>query len=604
MEHEEKKTRSKKIILTVFILLLNVCLVIGIAYAYMRINKEQATADKILTTCLDLEMAEITNAIDLQYAYPLTDIAGETTEPYTFKITNKCYEALDYSVYLEVLDSDNRITSNNIAIKFDDDNKALLNSYTNVKTNDTNDEHIGVESYVLKTGTLSAKDSVTYNLRLWLDKDAGNDTQNSSFQSKISVMAEQSVVATYQEGALNGADPVIIGDLIPVNIADNGIVTKANLNEKWYSYQDKEWANAIILKDKTITYEDGATIPEDNIESYFVWIPKYSYQLWNLGESDSPIEISSLSDLPTSNAHTIPIKFGTIDTSDDNSGECTTPLVSGESGNCEVGDYMTHPAFINSGTNGLWVGKFETGYDGATTMGEAQVQTTDSSMVIVKPNVFSWRNNSLYNFFMLSYNYERDLDSHMMKNTEWGAVAYLSHSKYGINTEVAINSNTSCVTGCSGGKSSSNSSCLNAYNTTTGYKASTTGNITGIYDMNGGAWEYVAAYKIGTLGKSGFSDDDLTTYSDYLDAYNESSSITSYNYRILGDATGEMGPFYHTDNYHNNWYKDYARFINSDGAYFARGGGYYHSAYAGQFNFSWYNGSALSSGGSRIVLSI
>ena len=33
----------------------------------------------------------------------------------------------------------------------------------------------------------------------------------------------------------------------------------------------------------TVTYDDGDEILESNIESYFVWIPKYSYQLWDLG---------------------------------------------------------------------------------------------------------------------------------------------------------------------------------------------------------------------------------------------------------------------------------------------------------------------------------
>ena len=40
------------------------------------------------------------------------------------------------------------------------------------------------------------------------------------------------------------------------------------------------------------------------------------------------------------------------------------------------------------------------------------------------------------------YNYKRDMDSHMMKNTEWGAVAYLSLSNYGINGEVRINNSS------------------------------------------------------------------------------------------------------------------------------------------------------------------
>ena len=51
--------------------------------------------------------------------------------------------------------------------------------------------------------------------------------------------------------------------------------------------------------------------------------------------------------------------------------------------------------------------------------------------VVIKPSVYSWRNINVSNAFYTSYNYKRDLESHMMKNTEWGAVAYLTQSKYG-----------------------------------------------------------------------------------------------------------------------------------------------------------------------------
>jgi hypothetical protein len=405
----------------------------------------------------------------------------------------------------------------------------------------------------------------------------------------------------YTESILNGADPVLGDNLIAVNIADDGTVTKAATTKKWYSYENKEWANAVILKDKTIAYEDGATIPEDNIESYFVWIPKYSYQLWNLGEYDSLLD----SEPTTTSAHTIPIKFGITNTSDSESGECTTPLVSGGSGNCAIGDYMTHPAFINSGTTGLWVGKFEIGYDGATTTTEAQVSSLDSAKIIVKPNVYSWRSNTVYNFFMASYNYNRNLDSHMMKNTEWGAVAYLSHSAYGINKKVWINNNSNYVTGCVGDSVSASSydGCANAYNTTTGYNGSTTGNITGIYDMSGGAWDCVAGYVSGYPKSSGFSTGDLTSevYSKYLDIYNniEATSTTSYNYRILGDATGEMGPFY---NSRNNWYSDYSYFVYSNNPWFIRGGNCDYGSYAGQFRFGNSYGDAYAKYSTRLVL--
>ena len=88
---------------------------------------------------------------------------------------------------------------------------------------------------------------------------------------------------------------------------------------------------------------------------------------------------------------------------------------------------MTHPAFISMNTNGFWVGKFET--------------TGSPTQLSVLPGETSLRSQTVKTFFELAYNYSRDNDSHMMKNTEWGAVAYLSHSNYGIGTEVRINNN-------------------------------------------------------------------------------------------------------------------------------------------------------------------
>ena len=105
---------------------------------------------------------------------------------------------------------------------------------------------------------------------------------------------------------------------------------------------------------KRWTYNEGEEIPESNIESYFVWIPKYSYQIWDLGE------YTGVTTIDTIKPHEIPIKFGLENTSDDNVGECTTSMTSEASGNCEIGDYMTSQAFITMKTNGLWVRKFET----------------------------------------------------------------------------------------------------------------------------------------------------------------------------------------------------------------------------------------------------
>ena len=423
-----------------------------------------------------------------------------------------------------------------------------------------------------------------------------------AFNAELSISGE-ATVGTYEiyvEEELNGTEPKLEDPLIAVTIEDDGTVRKAALNTEWYNYSEKRWANAVILKDESINYSVLDIIPESNIESYFVWIPKYSYKLWDLGN------YSSTTTIDESKVHAIEIRFGTINTSDSVSGECTTPGISGESGNCEVGDYMTHPAFLAFNTTGMWVGKFETGYNGATSTSKAEKNTTEVDKVIVKPNVYSWRSIQVANAFTASYNYKRELESHMMKNTEWGAVAYLSHSIYGINSEIRINNYSGYKTGYAATTENGSGSKTDVamWNTTTGYLASTTGNITGIYDMSGGAEEYVMGVvkdENGNLmsgwastSNSGFNGTlyDGSSFtngidfpdSKYYDVYNYNTSYLNRSQRILGDATGEMGPF---QSYKSSWYNDYAYFVYSSNPWFYRGGNSSYGSGAGAFYFGY-----------------
>ncbi len=435
---------------------------------------------------------------------------------------------------------------------------------------------------ILFLGLIVAILGLLANRKLVLDKLKHNVSS--------SLNNEEIYVNIYKDYVLNGADPIISGDLIPVIITNTGTVLKASLYTEWYNYANKNWANAIILKDKNASYKDGEEIPFDNIESYFVWIPKYSYKIFNLGNYTSVITVDSKPS--ESAAQEIEIKFGTSNTKDEIDGECTTTMLSGESGNCKVGDYMTHPAFISMDTTGLWVAKFET--SGTT------------SKINVLPNQTSLRNINLKTMFELSHNYDRSLDSHMMKNTEWGAVAYLSHSKYGINSEVRINNSTTYTTGCAATRENGSpySGCENAYNTPIGYLASTTGNISGIYDMSGGAWEYMASYMDGLYGSSEFDLSSISNYdSKYFDVYPANSTAITYNKRILGDATGELGPFYYYDRLsHSTWYDDYVVFVGESSPWFVRGAHYSHSNIAGTFVFDRDTGKAYNYASFRLVL--
>jgi hypothetical protein len=177
-----------------------------------------------------------------------------------------------------------------------------------------------------------------------------------------------------------------------------------------------------------------------------------------------------------------------------------------------------------------------------------------------------------------------------MKNTEWGAAVYLSKSSYGINDEIWINPAINFTTGCAGNTVNSGYTigCINAYNTNNGVKASTTGNITGIYDMSGGSFENV----MGNLDNiEGFmSDLDPATVPDkYIDRY--SSTINnSYNNTYFGDAYFETSfDAYVTyiGNEYGAWYGDGSSTPEVDGVpWFVRGGIFSYSDSGGAFYFS------------------
>ena len=464
--------------------------------------------------------------------------------------------------------------------------------------------------------------------------------------SEYKTRCELHFTTTYTEGILNGTDPVLEDPLIPVTIDSDGTVKRADLTSEWYSYANKKWANAVILIDESqnSNYLIGDVIPESAIESYFVWIPKYRYQLWDLGNYDS------LTSVNASKIHEIPIIFGDYNTSDTIEGECTTPMTSGETGNCQVGDYMTHPAFLSIPSTGFWVGKFDTGYAGATTPQEAEQNVTDANKILIKPNIYIWNKVQQVNAFYTSYDYKRELDSHMMKNTEWGAIAYLQHSAYGSATSVRINNNYDLLSGYAGndeptcGYTMSNVECnisCNDGTCNTAYPnsvlASTTGNITGIYDMAGGAWEYVMGVMVDQNGNpmsgennlynSGFNGTfgcpscdngsseilSLTTGrafpdSKYYDKYLfDTAQDTNYHIRILGDATGEMGSFgvatyISLQRVINSWYADSASSISNKYPWVSRGYSYNVGSDAGMFAFSLDYGHNNNMSGFRLIL--
>ncbi len=368
--------------------------------------------------------------------------------------------------------------------------------------------------------------------------------------------------------------PELLDNMIPIKYDGTNWVY-ADISEEWYDYDNKEWANAVVLN-SGVSKSVGQTISESEIALWYVWIPRYKYQLFNANNGSVSQQLINVT-FESGTAST-----GTVSCTDAVRGSGSSSQTCTNASN---GNWYTHPAFTfgSEQVSGFWVGKFEV--SGST------------SKITVKPGVQSLRSTTVSNFFTAIQNirssYSLSGDSHMMKNMEWGAVAYLKQSKYGLGTtDITINSNSSYYTG--GGSSTT------SYKSNTGQ--STTGNVYGVYDMSGGAWEYVMGNMVNSSGSfysssAGFSS---APNAKYYDKYTYDSSYTSRGRGKLGDATKETLKTFGNDS--GGWYSDYAYFVYSGDSWFYRGGRYSNGSNAGVFDFSSNNGSADSDRSARAVL--
>ena len=400
--------------------------------------------------------------------------------------------------------------------------------------------------------------------------------------------------------------------MIPVTY-DGSKWVKADTSSKWYDYNNQEWANAVtVTEENRATYMSapaGTEIPMEDINTMWVWIPRYEYMYTNLGTQYA----GGTRDLPGE------IKVNFL------SGTSTTPS--------DAANYKVHPAFTfgEEELSGIWFGKFETG---GTLVSARTNESCDTSNVVLKPNISSLRNQKLSSFFYTARSMQLNENNpygfrstsgnvHMSKNSEWSSVAYLSQSKYGkygnpnytgANKEIYQNKSSEYITGMSNGTPSTDTvNTQVTYDTpNTGYGASTTGTIYGIYDMSGGSWEYVMGVLMDPNGnpRSGGSTTFNSGFNGALSEGTYSSGIPFpaaqyYNLYTTEDATTACsgGVCYgHALSEMAGWYQDYQSFVNQNGPWVVRGGYWGSTANAGVFHFATGRGNADTYSASRATL--
>ena len=310
---------------------------------------------------------------------------------------------------------------------------------------------------------------------IWVDKDNNIQSNPESPEKYLSGMTK--VAWTWDEGTKTWTEKK----------------EAPSTNEEWYSYRALEEGSKNDNKGENGSHWANAKNPNDG--SYFVWIPRYAYRITYYTDEqtyrngDEPLAYFDGNGLTDKDgAKVVKLNGSKIENKMD---EKVQTVIKDEK------SYIVHPAFYGPGSEalgggfgtdkgivGIWVAKYEMSKDSKT------------NNPVSKPGVSSWTGEAITQYYTKALNYDEGKVSHLMKCSEWGAVAYLAHSQYGRNGhEITINNNSNRYTGMAGDSvSAESSSSTNSYDTEAGGLASTTGNVYGIYDMSGGTWESMACY--------------------------------------------------------------------------------------------------------------
>lgn len=561
-----RKVKGKKKYIAILVLVLLIVLVIGLSYAWLMTTIQGEKEVSILVDTIDLELDEsASEGIQLVNAIPIYDDDGKAGAPYKFSLTNKSRIDLYYSLSLiddEELISNCQTTDGSACELLDTKDiryeiKVGSDTYTGTLS----------DSPVIYHGVIDASETLDCELRVWLNIEAGNDVMGKVFLGKLQVFATQQVAEDkFIQGNEEVNAPEMDSNMIAVK-HDGYNWVKTDKDNGWYNYGRGIWANAVTVsadtRDNYLNAPVGTVVSMDDIETMWVWIPRYSYTIAGDGTNYYGKRGVYLNTEPTQELPgEIDVKFVGTDVKE----RGTARYLNTE----EPKNWYTPDAFTfgDEELSGIWVGKFETSN---TTQSSTNSTTLDP---IIKPNVSGWGNINVSNIYNVGlkvsaegnmYGFSTVMNSHAMKNDEWAAVAYLSQSAYGklgnvnfigADKEVYQNiSNNKFITGCSSGAPSANGSygCPYTYDDNTrdesgvsgkGVGASTTGTIYGIYDMSGGAKEYVMGNLNGTIGGSGFSE-PLTLDSKYYNKYTSSTPSEACNGSIcLSHGLSETAGWY------------------------------------------------------------
>ena len=613
--------KKQNIIMGISFVLLFV-MIIGVSYAAYKFSASGTKENVISTGTISMSYSQ-NSFIDLKNTYPKTDTYAIATKEdkssmeFSVSMETSGTKQINYVLALTEIQEGATLKSSKVKIYLEKEGKVVNNFETNKGQTIESFKNKYVEglidNYAIYQDILTPSNKTHhYVLTSWIDESyilpiknettTSKQTNEETYKFKVKVVGVDTPITIKEKAAsldTSGANaPLLASNMIPVYYDETAKTWKkadasnGNSNYQWYSYEssgDKKgmWANAVTVKDTNrqtyLNATPGTTISMDDINTMWVWIPR----------------------------------FNAVTPSNYNGGTQAKPNaidVTFVKQNETAIDAFT---FGDKQLSGFWYGKFEIG---GTLASSCTNETCNVSNIVVKPNVSSLRSQKVSSFFFASRSMEQagnsfgfvssEVDTHMSKNNEWGAVAYLTQSIYGrctsstSCTEVGINNNKSYITGYGAPAGSNDSATNGTYNTSLGKDASTTGTIYGIYDMSGGAGECVMGVLADTNGKPR-SGMDSSSNSGFTGMLYEGTTYTGVSFPDSKYYNLYTGSSYtgHALTETKAWYSDTSGSVGTNAPWFIRSGNYFNSMNAGVFFFNSSIGISFSIISSRLVIS-
>lgn len=418
-------------------------------------NKEEKDPEKVIVG--DIVFTSIDNSVYLENAMPTLDKFGVEGKGFSFSITNTTNGSKKYQ--LRLADDNSTITNNVIR-------------YQLIK----NDTSLGIYTLssdgIIEKNTINSNETINYTIKIWLDYNS--DVKVGRLSKKIAI---DEIYENEEKSVVN--KPILTSGMIPAYY-DNDTNSwhksdSMNSDNKWYSYEEAKWANAITVESEKREYyinsEVGTKIEPEDINSMWVWIPRFNYINDNItfvNENEKAYQAFTFNDTELTGIWFSKFESGMKEDSECNSSSLTKKC--------------------NNSNNKLY---FVPNYPFTTKITMANLFYAIRKMEL-KNNIYGFNGTGtkLNNDGTIS-NDNNDIDIHMIKNSEWQAVILLSSSKYGkmVNNKTddkIINNNSNYTGKASYEENNYDYNVLNK-----GELASTTGNVYGVYDMAGGKREYV-----------------------------------------------------------------------------------------------------------------